>query len=281
MKRIIRVFPRRTRATPDDDMVRVNCGPELWDKPDTVDEVHISVAFTWDLERAEQLAKQWEHIAPVKFGGPATGERGGEFIPGRYLKHGYVITSRGCPNRCWFCEVPKREGGLRELPVREGWNILDDNLLACSEEHIRAVFAMLKRQKLGRPEFTGGFEAARLELWHVELLAGLKPAQIFFAYDQRSELNYLQRAGEMLLSSGWKGAGHAMRCFVLCGYPGDELDVADNRMWEAVRAGFAPMAMLYRDDLNTPQSDIWKRFQRRWVRPALYAKELKTRRNGL
>ena len=76
-------------------------------------------------------------------------------MPGLYLKHGYTITSRGCHNNCWFCSVPKREGALRELPINDGWNILDDNLLACSENHIRAVFEMLKRQK-HKPEFTGG-----------------------------------------------------------------------------------------------------------------------------
>ena len=48
-----------------------------------------------------------------------------------YMKPGYVITSRGCPNRCWFCAVPKREGyQLRELPVTDGWIVADDNLLA-------------------------------------------------------------------------------------------------------------------------------------------------------
>jgi hypothetical protein len=41
----------------------------------------------------------------------------------------------------------KREGPVRELPVCEGANILDDNLLACSEAHIRKVFQMLEGQK--------------------------------------------------------------------------------------------------------------------------------------
>lgn len=42
-KRIIRVFPRRTNATPDDELVRVRETPSLFDE---ADEVHISVAFT-------------------------------------------------------------------------------------------------------------------------------------------------------------------------------------------------------------------------------------------
>jgi hypothetical protein len=35
-------------------------------------------------------------VAPVKVGGPAFSAPGGDFIPGRYMKRGYVITSRGC-----------------------------------------------------------------------------------------------------------------------------------------------------------------------------------------
>lgn len=131
--KIARVFPRRTAATPTDDLAFVNCPPPILIMPE-VDEVHVSVTFTWDIPRAEQLAREWEMVgSPVRMGGPAFNEPGGDFVPGRYLKPGYIVTSRGCPNRCWFCAVPKREGyALRELPITYGWNILDDNLLACS-----------------------------------------------------------------------------------------------------------------------------------------------------
>lgn len=157
--RIIRVFPTRTHATPEDEFVRIREVPSLFDE---ADEVHISVTFTWDKPWAEWAARQWERVAPVKIGGPAYNEPGGEFVPGMYLKKGYVITSRGCPNRCWFCAVPKREGDrLRELPVRDGWIVQDDNLLACSRSHIDEVFSMLARQPY-RPQFTGGLEAALL-----------------------------------------------------------------------------------------------------------------------
>ena len=159
--KVIRVFIRRTNATPIDEDVRINEEPGFFDE---ADEVHISVLFTWDLPRAEHLAKCWERIAPVKIGGPATGQKSLEFVPGRYVKKGYVITSRGCPNKCWFCSVWKREGGVRELPICDGWNVLDDNLIACSDGHVKKVFAMLKRQK-EQPRFTGGIEA--LSLIHI------------------------------------------------------------------------------------------------------------------
>ena len=92
---IARVFPRRTTATPDDALAFTTPPPKQG-LPD-IDEVHISVAFSYDMEKAERLAEQWAALGvPVKVGGPATGTPGGNFVPGRYLKQGYVITSRGC-----------------------------------------------------------------------------------------------------------------------------------------------------------------------------------------
>ena len=266
---ILRVFPRRTNATPDDKNVRIKSCPTWFDEADAV---HVSVTFTWDLPRAEQLAAQWERVAPVTIGGPATGERGEDFEPGMYLRHGYTITSRGCPNHCWFCDVWRREGAIRELPIREGRNVLDDNLLACSESHIRAVFTMLRKVKSDQPgrrvEFTGGLEAARLEPWHVDELLTVKPKQMFFAYDTPDDLEPLQRAGKMLLDAGWTRASKTLRCYVLCGHPQDSFEAASHRMQETLDAGLWPMAMLYRDRDGKVDLD-WRRFQRRWARPAI------------
>ena len=125
---------RKTNATPEDDYVAIG-SPGLF-VPDDISEIHISVTFTtftWDLQESERLAEAWSRYGNVKIGGPATGMRGETFTPGMYLKHGYTITSRDCHNNCWFCSVPKREGTLRELPITDGWNLLNDNILACSE----------------------------------------------------------------------------------------------------------------------------------------------------
>lgn len=267
--KIIRVFLRRTSATPDDDMVRIAKPPGLFD---TADEVHISVAWTYDLPLAERLAELWKWVAPVKIGGPATGEKGESFTPGKYLKKGYVITSRGCPNRCWFCSVWKREGQeIRELPITEGFNLLDDNILACSDNHIRSVFRMLSEGKklYHRPvELTGGLEAARLRQWHVDALRELKPKQLFFAYDTPDDLEPLHAAGKMLLASGFTQSSHTLRCYVLCGYPGDSFDAAEKRMRQTLSAGFYPMAMLFRDRSGNRNLE-WARWQKTWARPAI------------
>jgi hypothetical protein len=54
--KIIRVFPRRTNATPEDEDVRINAVPTLFD---AADEVHVSVTFTWDIPREDVLRLHW------------------------------------------------------------------------------------------------------------------------------------------------------------------------------------------------------------------------------
>lgn len=260
-KKIIRVFPRKTNATPDDADVRIKTFPGLFDQ---ADEIHISVAFTWDIPWAEMAAKQWEAVAPVKLGGPAFNEVGNDFIPGRYMKKGYVITSRGCPNRCWFCSVPRREGfQLRELPITDGWIVTDDNLLACSESHINGVFEMLRRQPK-RPQFVGGLEARLLTADMAKRLKEIKPDSLYFAYDTPDDYEPLVHANKYLLDAGFTRSSHDLKCYVLVGYPKDTFEDAEKRLIDTIKAGYMPMAMLYRDKEGKNPKE-WKRFQEVWV----------------
>lgn len=275
MEKIARVFPRKTNASPDDDLAFF--GPPPVYNID-VDKVHVSVTFTEDINLAGKLFTAWERIAPVEIGGPALGDPGDIFTPGMYLKHGYVITSRGCPNNCWFCDVPKREGNIRELPIMEGWNLLDSNILACSDQHIKAVFEMLKKQQ--KPvELTGGLEARILTDYHVSLLWDLRPSQMFFAYDTADDLEPLIIAGEKLRYADFTRSH--LRCYVLIGYKGDTIFQAEKRLYQTWSAGFLPMAMLYNDDEYAPDK-TWEDFQRTWSRPAIIKTMIKEQyRHGI
>lgn len=272
MKKILRIFPQKTNATPDDEYVRINKTPSLFDE---ADEVHISVAFSWDIPQAEFLFNQWQKAGfNTKIGGPAFNEKGSDFVSGMYLKKGYVITSRGCNNGCWFCSVPKREGGeLRELPIVDGYNILDDNLLSCSETHKKAVFEMLKRQS-ERPQFTGGLEAKILTLRDAERLFEIKPKTMFFAYDTPNDYEPLMEAGKILRKVGFKKENQQARCYVLIGFKGDTFEKAEKRLRDAWQAGFMPFAMLYRD-FKGEYSKEWKQFQRQWANHFIVATKLK------
>ena len=273
MKRIARVFVTKTSMTPDDELAFIDCPPPLLAMPE-IDEAHISVTFTWDMQRAEQLAKQWEDVGvPVKIGGPAFNEKSGEFIPGLYVREGMTITSRGCPNNCWFCAVPKREKGLRELTIPDGWNILDDNLLACSDEHVEEVFEMLGRQK-HRAVFTGGLEAKILKPWHARRMREIKAQRMYFAYDTPDDYEPLVQAGKIMMEEGHRPESHTLGCYCLIGYKNDTFSKAEKRMTDAIKAGFMPYAMLYRDADGSMDKD-WRRFQREWLRPELVGKKVK------
>lgn len=267
--RLIRVFPRKTKASPDDELAYFG-PPDLFAQ---ADKVHVSVAFTQDKVIAERLAEQWKHVAPVEIGGVAYGDASLEFIPGRYIKPGYTITSRGCPRRCWFCAVPKKWPQANPLPIYDGWNILDDNLLATPEWHVRQVFSMLERQGR-RIHFTGGLEALALQDYQVDLLARLKPRPVcFFAYDPGDEYDTLVSAARRMLAAGWTRESHRLLSYCLIGYPFDTFEKAERRLRDLLRIGFTPYAMLWQPD--TPSAEKWrpapgwKRFQRMWLRPAI------------
>ena len=269
---VIRVFPRRTQATPTDQLAYFGNPPMFGTTG--VTEILVSVTFSWDRDEGERLAYAWEATGfPVTLGGPAFDNPGGDFVPGRFLSLGNVITSRGCPNHCWFCSVPKREGDVRELPITDGWNLCDDNLLACSEEHIRAVFAMLGRQHR-RAELTGGLEAARLRGWHVDLLTDLNPRRIYFAYDTPDDLEPLRLAGAMLTDAGFTRESHRVCAYVLIGGPRDTFGAAERRLRATWDAGFFPFAMLYRRKDGQVRND-WRSFQRTWTRPEIVATKLR------
>jgi hypothetical protein len=268
--RVARVFPRRTRATPDDALAFVG-EPDLLTPPQ-LDQIHISCAFSWDRLECERLAEIWSRRGPVEIGGPGLGMRGEDFTPGCYLKPGYVITSRGCPNHCWFCSVWRRDGDVRELPITSGWIVQDDNLLACSPKHFDAVCDMLAHQP-HRANFTGGLEAARLTDHHLDRLARLRIEQMFFAYDTPEDLDPLMDAGRRLRHVGL-GRGHRLRCYVLCGYPSDTYLAAESRIVLAVSAGFFPMAMLWRDFRGKADPE-WRRWQRQYARPRIIGSKIK------
>jgi hypothetical protein len=261
----IRVFPRKTTATPNDHYVRIGY-PGLFDEKDQHREIHVSVTFTWDLEEAKRIAHAWDHYGNVKIGGPAFEKPAGEFTPGMYLRHGYTITSRGCPNRCSFCRVWRIEKSLKTLEIQPGHILQDDNILACPEKHINAVFDML-RQQHEPAHFKGGLEARLLKSCHIELFQSIRVGSLWFAYDEPADYEPLVEAGRLINAAGYNTINKKARAYVLCGYPGDTIKEATDRMIQTIQAGFVPFAMVVMDQTGKVQPG-WSSFQRTWTRPA-------------
>ncbi len=273
---LARVFPRRVKNATPRDALAFHGPPDLFVAEWEISAVHVSVAFTWDLERAKRLAEAWDRVAPVTMGGPGLGQRGEDFVPGRYLAPGYTITSRGCPRDCWFCRVPRVEGRIRTLPIAPGWIVQDDNLLACPRSHFECVIDMLRSQP-HRAQFQGGLEALMLEDWHVDAFASLRPLPAcYFAYDPGDAYETLAMAARKMRRAGFTRESHRLRCYVLVGFPGghrapeDTFAAAEFRLNQMKDLGFTPMAMLWRHPkTGLPMDDGWRRLQRIWSRPAI------------
>lgn len=276
---MIRVFPRRTKWTPTDNVAFIG-EPPFWVLSQLQSHaiplsirketpVSVSCTFTWDIPEAERLARSWGRYFPrVQVGGPAFGDSGGEFTPGQFVKGGVVVTSRGCPKSCAFCLVPKREGRIRELEIRDGWNIFDNNLLACSRGHIEEVFDMLRIQP-HPTNFTGGLDKDLLQPWHIDLLKSTRFKRAWFACDSENGFPTLERAADLLSDF----SREKKYCYVLVGYTDETPAEAETRLIRIFNLGFMPFSMLYRGPLaGTKMSPdpAWRALIRRWCNPARY-----------
>jgi hypothetical protein len=261
----IRVFPRRTKFTPRDDFAFIG-DPELFRPPEMP--VRISCAFTWDIDQAERLKRSWQRFySDVEVGGPAYDDPGDQFEPGVFLKKGITITSRGCSKDCEWCLVWRRSGGVREFEIRPGWMIQDDNLLACSEGHIRKVFAMLKNQRK-YAQFSGGLDAEIFNEWHADMIRSIKVKRMWFSCDYPGAVKNIEKVGEILRDF----SPRKKRCYVMLGYGDESIHQAEKRLKHIYRLGFWPFAVLYRglEARKTFYEPGWIRLMKYWSRPAIY-----------
>lgn len=260
---MIRVFPRQTKWTPTDELVFIG-NPPLFLPPKQ--SVKVSVTFTWDIPEGKRLFKAWSDIyRDVKIGGPAFGDPGSDFEPGLFLKAGVTITSRGCIRHCPYCFVPRREGLIRELEIKDGYIVQDNNLLACSRPHIEAVFNMLRGQKKAAI-FSGGLDTRLLQGWHRELIDSIRVHELWFACDNAVAMKYLRRAVEILDGIPER----KRRCYVMIGFQDETLRQAEKRLEDVYALGFLPFAQLYQGPDKREYDKEWRALAKKWSRPAAY-----------
>ena len=270
-----RVFPRRTSYTPIDDYVFIG-EPGLFRPPDHRTRILVSVCFTWDIEIGERIARSWRrYYDNVQIGGPAFGNPGGEFTPGLFVKQGITITSRGCPRSCPWCYVPEREGRIRELDIKPGWIIQDDNFLATSEHHQDRVFEMLKSQT-ERIRYSGGLDPRLFRDRHRRFVEDLRLDELWFACDTDSVLPALEKAAALVENVNRK----RRRCYVMVGYDRESVDAAERRIRRVYDFGLDPFAQFYRGKGEQEKTDEWKSFLDIWSRPGNYHSVIRDERKN-
>lgn len=202
------------------------------------DTLYISVPFTWLMGEAEAMAAT--HKGPVLIGGPGTmkpTECPG-FEPLLFHNPAATFTTRGCPNKCGFCAVPKLEPEYKELSdFRVAPIICDNNFTAASRKHQERVVDRLK--SLPFVDFNQGLEAGRFTPELADLLGNLK-CKVRFAFDHISYESKVAAAVELCKKRTTKDIG----IYVLIGF-NDTPEDARYRL-ETVRSwGIRPNAMRY------------------------------------
>lgn len=155
--------------------------------------LYLSVPFTWLLDDAAALARHHKTKGgKVIAGGPAVALCGAPWASETPANTPFDVlamhnpcatfTTRGCPNKCRFCAVPKIEGDFVEMDTWKPAPIVcDNNLLAASKRHFSKVINSLKCFPL--VDFNQGLDARLFTSWHAGCLAALNKVIVRFAFD--------------------------------------------------------------------------------------------------
>jgi len=211
--------------------------------------LYLSVPFTWLLTKARHMAQQ--HKGPVFAGGPAVMLMPDTMcdvadietpppVPPIIMHNPMAtFTTRGCPNACPFCAVPKIEGSFRELrnwPVRP--IVCDNNLLSSSRVHFDRVINALKTMPW--VDFNQGLDARLFKPHHADRLAELRHVKVRFAFDHRSTENKVADAVALTRRKGLKN----ISIYCLIGFR-DTPEDARYRLEKVRSWGIRPNPMRY------------------------------------
>lgn len=125
----------------------------------------------------------------------------------------YGFLTRGCPNKCPWCVVPRKEGKIRpymdidEIAIedRRKFVLMDNNILAAGEYAYRQFEKIIDRGYF--VDFNQGLDARLVTPGFAHLLAKMKwiNRRIRFACDTHKQIDVCERAMALINSYGYKG----------------------------------------------------------------------------
>lgn len=201
-------------------------------------------------------------------------ERGGtgydltKVLPPVIDRTAYGFLTRGCPNKCKWCIVPRKEGKIQpymdveEIAVngRNNLILMDNNVLA-SDYGLEQIEKIV-RLKL-RVGFNQGLDARLVTEDIAKLLAKVKwIKRIRFGCDTPGQIAECERATSLIDKYGYKGE-YFFYCILL-----DDFKESFSRInyWRNKSGRYLPHAQPYRD-LNNPRQIIpqWQKDLAGWT----------------
>lgn len=247
------------------------------------DRVFVSCVFSWNRQTALKIGRMFPK-SHVSVGGYGVNDvqlpDNIEHIMPDYDLYGidYSIgfTSRGCPRKCPWCIVWKKEGKIRDhAPITEFLHkdhdkvvLLDNNLLAAPSWKKTLQFLIDHDIKVS---FNQGLDIRLVNEENAAMLADVKfynlhftRKYIYFAFDLPSIEKEVRRGVEILDKAGVKSTYQVFYMLTNFNTTFEE----DRHRFEVLRElGVIPFVMLY-DKKNASQQA--KDFQRYGTRPAIW-----------
>ena len=129
------------------------------------------------------------------------------------FKEAFGFLTRGCPNKCSWCFVPKKEGNIRPyadieefLDGRKAAILMDNNVLA--HEHGLSQIEKIIRLKI-KVDFNQGLDARLITDEIAQLLSRVRWYRpIRMACDTRSQMPYIETAVKLLRKHGAKPSAY-------------------------------------------------------------------------
>lgn len=192
----------------------------------------------------------------------------------------YGFLTRGCPNKCRWCIVPRKEGAVRpymdvdEIAIegRTKLVLMDNNFLAAGDYAHEQLDKIIERGY--RVDFNQALDARLVTDEFAQKLARVKwldKNRIRFGCDTWAQVKECERAMEMIISHGFHGEfflytmlnDDFRECYERIGYWWDRLQ--DQRERHAGNWVYA-YAQPYRDPYN-PRRPIpqWQKDMANWV----------------
>lgn len=124
----------------------------------------------------------------------------------------YGFLTRGCPNKCGWCVVPKKEGHIHPYMDidyvangRKNVILMDNNILAAGDYALEQLQKIIDRGY--RVDFNQALDARLVTPTNAKLLAQIKwiERRIRFGCDTHAQIRECERAMELIDGFGFKG----------------------------------------------------------------------------